>query len=473
MEDLSIRRSVWRSSLITLVVLAVYIGISALIPQPGAPTGLLLLSLFLALIPALVWMVFFYQQDRDEPEPKQLVIRMFLFGSLAAVLAVILERAFISQTLKLFQGIILSGILTLLTVSLMQETLKVMMVRYVVLGTNEFDRHPDGIVYGMASGLGFSTVLTIAFVAQSGGVIPLAGAIRAVDNAMIHGALGAVSGYYIGRIKIDGKKVPWLFEGLGLVTAVNAIYQVASREFSSRLVFNPWYGLIVAVVISILVILVLFYFFKRALARSVGDLTTVSITAHARSMKMPWDIKVRYDWVLLGALALSLIVGLGIGSLAGSRTVPYTGDALSLDFEYPAGWAVQGGDTGGFVARDLSSTGVYNSQISITDEKVRDYESLDLLVAEKVTQRALSDDLFIELHRQTEYEVDGYPAIRSEYQNADQSAAGLAVVHGVDTYVLVESRVYVISFRADDAEFEDQLSQYDHLLRSVSFKGGQ
>ncbi len=473
MEELSLRRSVWRSSLITLAVLAVYIGISAVIPQPGAPTGLLLLSLFLALIPALVWMVFFYQQDRDEPEPKQLVIRMFLFGSLAAVLAVILGRAFVTQTLKLYQGIILSGILTLLSVSLMQETLKVMMVRYVVLGTNEFDRHPDGIVYGMASGLGFSTVLTIAFVLQSGGVVPLAGAIRAVNNALIHGALGAVSGYYIGRVKIDGKKLPWLFEGLGLVTGVNAIYQVASNEFTSRLVFNPWYGLIVAVVLSILVVLVLFYFFRRALMRAVGDLTTISIQAHARSLKMPWDIKTRYDWVLLGALLLSLLVGLGVGAIVDARTAPYEGDALALTFDYPAGWAVQGGQTGGFAARDLSSAGIFNSQISVTDEKVRDNTNLDLLVVERVTQHALQDDLFTELDRQSGVEVGGYPAIRSEYQYSDQVAAGLAVVQGVDTYVLVESRLYVFTYQAGDGEFDSHVSRYDRLLRSVSFEGGQ
>jgi RsiW-degrading membrane proteinase PrsW (M82 family) len=472
-EELSIRRSVWRSSLITLVVLAVYVGISAVIPQPGAPTGLLLLSLFLALIPSLVWMVFFYQQDRDEPEPKQLVVRMFLFGSLAAVLAVVLGRVFVTQTIRLFQGIILSGILTLLSVSLMQETLKVMMVRYVVLGTNEFDRHPDGIVYGMASGLGFSTVLTIAFVLQSGGVVPLAGAIRAVNNALIHGALGAVSGYYIGRVKIDGKKLPWLFEGLGLVTLVNAIYQVASSEFTSRLVFNPWYGLGVAVVLSIVVVLVLFYFFRRALMRAVGDLTTISIQAHARSMKMPWDIKTRYDYVLLGALLLSLVVGLGVGAIADARMVPYQGDALALTFDYPARWAVEGGQTGGFAARDLSSAGIFNTQISITDEKVRDNSALDLLVADRITQRIVPGGLFSEIDRQPSVEVAGYPAIRSEYQYADQTTAGFAVVHGVDTYVLVESRLYVFTYQAASSDFDLHVGRYDRLLRSVSFKGGQ
>ena len=76
-EETSYRRSVWVSSLIALVGLALFIGIAVLIPPPAGQVGVLLLSLFLALIPAAIWLVFFYQQDRAEPEPKQLVVRIF------------------------------------------------------------------------------------------------------------------------------------------------------------------------------------------------------------------------------------------------------------------------------------------------------------------------------------------------------------------------------------------------------------
>jgi RsiW-degrading membrane proteinase PrsW (M82 family) len=88
-------------------------------------------------------------------------------------------------------------VLTVLSISLMQEVLKLAMVRYVVLGTDEFDRHPDGIVYGLATGVGFATVLTVEYILRVGGVVPQAGAIIAVQNALLHGALGAVTGYYM------------------------------------------------------------------------------------------------------------------------------------------------------------------------------------------------------------------------------------------------------------------------------------
>ncbi len=472
--DLSYRRSVWASSLITLAGLALFVGIAALIPRPGSRVGILILSIFLALVPAVVWLVFFAQQDRAEPEPKRLVARMFAFGALAAAaVAIPLADVMINQTISQFPSLVMRLILTTLSISLMQEVLKVAMVRYVVLGTNEFDRHPDGIVYGLASGLGFATVLNVAYVLQSGGVLPLAGAIRAVDAALIHGALGAVSGYYIGRVKIDGKKVGWLAQGLAVVTVVNGIYQVASEELSRRLVFNPWYSLIVSVALAVIVGVVLFAFFRRALRRASGDLSTISIQAHARSKDMPWDIKVRYDWLLIGALLLALAVGLGAGVIMASRTIPYTGEEMTLDFRYPAGWAVESSDPGNLVLRDLNVQGVFKPIISMTDEKVRAGATLDLLVADWVASRERQDTLYTEIVRQTDLTVGGYPAVRTEYQYATATSAGPAVVMGIETYVLVGTRLYTFRYESEPAAFDTHLARYERLLRSVRFRDVQ
>src|SRR5689334_14909757 len=41
-------------------------------------TPLVMAGVILALVPALLWLVAFYQQDRLEPEPKQYVIGVFI-----------------------------------------------------------------------------------------------------------------------------------------------------------------------------------------------------------------------------------------------------------------------------------------------------------------------------------------------------------------------------------------------------------
>jgi RsiW-degrading membrane proteinase PrsW (M82 family) len=469
-EGLSIRRSVWISSIITLLALAVFIGIAALIPLPGPGPGTVILGVFLAVVPAVIWMSFFYQQDQAEREPKRLVIRVFVFGALVAAAAIPFFQA-ADQVVGQLPGLLYRLVFTILSISLVQEVLKVAMVRYVVLGSNEFDRYPDGIVYGLASGLGFATVLTIKFVLESRGVVPLAGAIRAVDNVLVHGVLGAVSGYYIGRVKIDGKKLGWMVQGLALVTVLNGLYHVLSDELSGRLIFNPWYSLAVAVALAVIVGAILFYFFRRALLRASGDLTTVSLQAHARSKLIPWDIHGRYDALLVGALLLALMVGWGVGGVLNAQTVPYHGTALPASFRYPVHWAVQAGGSGDLNIRDLSSSNSFKPIISVTSDKLRSQAELDFLVVERQTRDEQQYLLYTRFAEEPDLDVDGFDGVQVDYRYVAQRSDGPVVVRGVVSYVLVEGRLFEFRYEAAPAEFDKNLTAYQRLLESVQFQG--
>lgn len=471
-EGLSLRRSIWVSSLITLLGLAIFIGIAAVIPWPAGTMGRSLLGVFLALVPAVIWLVFFYQQDRAEPEPERLVIRMFVFGALAAAAVSVVSQD-IDKTIGQYSNLFVRLLLTVFSISLLQEVLKVAMVRYVLLGTNEFDEYPDGIVYGLASGLGFATILTITFVLRSSGVIPLAGATRAVNNALVHGALGAVSGYYLGRVKFDGKKLGWMAQGLAIVTVVNGLYRVLGDKLSSTLVFTPWYGLGAAVVLAIVVVAVLFAFFRRAMLRASGDLSTVSQQIHARSLEMPWDIHVRYDYLLIAGLVVGLVVGLGSGIILHGQSVTYEGEALPVTFSYPAGWAVQTEGAGGLTLRDLTSGGAFKTTISVVSNKTRPDAELDLLVAQQVAAYMQYATMYTEIIRHENITVDGYPAIQVEYKYATETASGPAVVRGIATYVLVESRLYTLRYEADPLNYENALGRYEQLVQSTRFDTGQ
>ncbi len=472
-SDPSLRRSIWISSLITFVAFAVFVGISALIPRPGSRFGLILLGLFLALIPALLWMAFFYRQDRAEPEPKRLVARMFGFGALAAAaIAVPFGAQVTSSTLAQFPNPIVRVVLLTLSVALVQETLKVAMVRYVVLGTDEFDRHPDGIVYGLASGLGFATILTLAYVLRAGGVLPLAGAIRAVDNVLVHGALGAVSGYYIGRVKIDGKKLSWMAMGLGLVTVINGLYQGAQNELASQFAYNPWYDLLAAVILAVIVGSVLFYVFRLALRRASGDLSTVSMQSHARAMDMPWDIAVRYDILLLAAVAIAVLVGLGAGLWARSAVVRYQGD-MPVVFQYPARWAQQSGETGLFSVRDLSTLGVFKPTLTVESQKVAEGTALDLFAAQRSAVRSQTLTYYTVLEDNSDLTVSGLPAIRKDYEYSTLTASGPAVVRVTEIYVMSQRQITILRYEAEHGSYDLEIQSFERLLRSLQFTNAE
>jgi RsiW-degrading membrane proteinase PrsW (M82 family) len=465
-DSLSIRRSIWISSLVTLAALGVFILIASVIPFPEATSGRMLLGLFLAVVPAVIWLAFFYQQDHGEPEPKGLVARMFVFGALGGLVIPLLNPV-ITESLSQFPSPITRLIFTIFTVALLQETIKVAMVRYVVLGTSEFDRHPDGIVYGMASGLGFATVLTIAYVIESNGVVPLAGGIRAVNNALVHGALGAVSGYYLGRVKIDGKKLPWMIQGLAFVTIINAVYQVVGDLVRTGLTFNPWYSLIFSAVLAITVGAILFLFFRRALRRASGELSTVSMQIHARSQEMPWDIHVRYDLLLISALLLAGIVTIGAGLAANSQRGQYSGIDMQAGFNYPTGWLVTS-ESGRFVAEDITGLGSIKPTLSVIEKKLSGGGSdLSYLAAELLTARAGEVLLFRETGDRLEITVAGNPGLQVSYQFVAETPSGPTVVQAVDTYLLTGSKVLIFRYFASPDQFESSWSDYQRLLNSV------
>jgi RsiW-degrading membrane proteinase PrsW (M82 family) len=469
-ETASLRRSVWTSSMITLGGLVLFILVTAIIPQPAEQAGLVVLGIFLALVPALIWLTFFYQQDRTEPEPKRLVVRVFIFGALAAAVIPFIasfQTGLVSQT----PNLLLRFGLALFTISLTQEVLKVAMVRYVVLGTNEFDRIADGIVYGLASGMGFATVLTITYIVQQQGVLPLAGGIRAVNNALVHGALGAVSGYYLGRVKIDGKNTLWMVAGLALVAVVNAVYFTISTEVSRSLSFNPWYSLIVSVLLAVIVGAVLFYFFRRALLRDTGQLLTVSEAVNARSPIMPWDIHIRYDYVLIAALALALTVGYGVDAVVEGRSRTMAASTIGATFRYPAAWSAAEAESGEWTAANLTRGGLIPPTLTVFDQKTAVDRGLEVTTLNLITALEEERVYFVELDRSTDLTVGGQPATQIVYQYATAAGGSPVIVTATETYLIVDERLLTFRYEADSRTYTEFYPAYEALLSSVELVG--
>jgi len=80
------RKSVWTSGVIEIVAVIAFGALMGLVAWLAKPrlTGAALVGVgvLLSLIPAAIWMVFFYRQDRLEPEPKSYVIGVFVLGML-------------------------------------------------------------------------------------------------------------------------------------------------------------------------------------------------------------------------------------------------------------------------------------------------------------------------------------------------------------------------------------------------------
>lgn len=270
-----------RSIALLIAFVAVLYAIDALVGPGSAGDALTIVGLIVALIPAIVWLTFFYRQDRFEPEPRTMVIGVFLLGLLVAtaVAIPILDRAFdVGSWLFASPVVHLAG--GVLVVGFVQEGLKYLTLRLSVYDSREFDERTDGIIYGTAVGLGFATALNVAFVVESGGVDLGTGAIRIVLTSLAHASFGGVIGYFLGRQKFEVRPVWWMPAGVALAATSNGVFFFLRSTVARGTIEDPlsgvapWIGLALAAVLAGATTAVLTTLTRRELDRSAGGTPT-------------------------------------------------------------------------------------------------------------------------------------------------------------------------------------------------------
>ena len=202
-----------------------------------------------AVLPALLWLIYFYRQDRL-PEPPALVLRTFLFGALAVLPAALIERRFVTNLgpgTPVFDVLVLS----FLVIGLAEELSKLATISLSVGRSGAIDSGVDGVVYGVSAGLGFAMLENIFYINSFGiGVAP----IRAIISNLAHALFSGVMGYhYAHGILWNRRKEKW--RGLAWAVFLHGLYDFI---LISGLVSPFW---------SILLLVIAFDNVRRVFAR--------------------------------------------------------------------------------------------------------------------------------------------------------------------------------------------------------------
>jgi RsiW-degrading membrane proteinase PrsW (M82 family) len=268
-------RALWAAGVGQILALLVFVALVTIITRllPSALSGgaLLAAGVILAIVPALIWLAFFYQQDRLEPEPKTYVIEVFALGALlAGAISIPVLRDFFRINDWIYTDRLAHLLGSILVVGFTQEFLTYAAVRFSIYQSAEFDERVDGIIYATAAGLGFATMLNFNYVVSHGGVDLGVGVIRVAVTALAHGSIAGVLGYFLGQAKFEHTPAYYVPAGVAFAAVLNGVFFWAQDIVTVQgIALTPFYGLVLAVSIALVLLGLVFWLIRRANAETL------------------------------------------------------------------------------------------------------------------------------------------------------------------------------------------------------------
>jgi len=186
------------------------------------------LYLLFAFLPPILWLLFYLREDRH-PEPKSLLILAFLGGMASALAALAAECIWIFTASGNCEGgispafniwILLGGI------ALIEEYVKYLPVKFLVLRSPDFDEPVDAMIYMMTAALGFAALENALFVFplfQQGFLLGLGVATnRFLGANLLHALSSGIVGFFLARAWFSPRRHHFLALGILLASALHA-----------------------------------------------------------------------------------------------------------------------------------------------------------------------------------------------------------------------------------------------------------
>lgn len=208
-----------------------------------------ILLVFLGFLPSLIWLNFYFRED-CHPEPKSLLIKVFLMGIIVSPLAILLQVAMVKcgEISSLQKFCLPIGILIpnspefFLWSAFVEELIKFYAVKIMVLTNPEFDEPIDAMIYMMAASLGFAAIenTLIVFQTQPDGLATTINTLilRFVGATLLHTLAGGLLGYFLA--------ISWFFQHHRKKLIIIGILMATTFHFTFNLIIFSFEGQVTA-----------------------------------------------------------------------------------------------------------------------------------------------------------------------------------------------------------------------------------
>lgn len=177
-----------------------------------------------AILPGFIWMLFFLNKD-DNPEPKRVILRVFIMGMLVTFPVFFIEYGLINLLNKLnLEGDLYDFIQYFLIVGVAEELFKYIAFRYTALKSQYLDEPIDVPMYMIVAALGFATAENVILFSQKTFEFLIEPAslaiIRFIGANFLHVLCSGIFGFYIAVSFYRTKKRHFLFWGGFLIAVI-------------------------------------------------------------------------------------------------------------------------------------------------------------------------------------------------------------------------------------------------------------
>ena len=210
-----------------------------------------ILLIVFGLAPSIIWLFYYLRKD-VHPEPKRMILKIFIYGALITIPAVCLEICFQkgfdsisllisaspspSEISSLFRygllqasslsysALLIFFLYNIIAIGFVEEFFKYLVVKCKVLNHPEFDEPVDAMVYMIIAGLGFAALENILYLEPH--LLPIIKfseslqitAFRFLGPVFLHALCSGIIGYFLA-LSIYEAKNKFKFFFIGLITA--------------------------------------------------------------------------------------------------------------------------------------------------------------------------------------------------------------------------------------------------------------
>lgn len=268
-------RTVARTGALNLAAQVAILGVLYLtaherpLEGPGAWRALTLG--FVTFVPSAIWTLFFYLQDRRQPEPTANVVMAFAAGIGAGAAIVLPLEAEIFRTGEWMHR---TPALLALGATFVRGSLVAvifyLVIRYGFMPSADFDEPADGMAYGAFAGSGLAAALSLSQTYAHPDFTLFAHAYTAATNVLVYASAGALVGYLVGRAKFQLRSASLSYaEALAAgAVLIGGYHVVAEYAFVEESANAMWISVAAALVFAVAVLGLATWLMLRLTSRS-------------------------------------------------------------------------------------------------------------------------------------------------------------------------------------------------------------